>query len=81
MGEILACPSAPHIDKIHVALLDCHDVARLDRLWSRGTPGATQEMLSWAAWQRIYTVDPQWREMEGLSYKDVADIIVSRPEP
>ena len=26
MGEVLACPSAPCVDKIHVALLDCHDV-------------------------------------------------------
>ena len=62
MGEILACPSAPYIDEIHVALLDCHDVVRLDRLWQRGTPGATQDMLSWAAWQRVHAVDPQWRQ-------------------
>jgi hypothetical protein len=61
MGEILACPSAPQIE-IRVALLDCQDVVRLDRLRMRGTHGATQEMLSWAAWQRVHAVDPQWRQ-------------------
>jgi hypothetical protein len=58
LGEILACPSAPHIDEIHVALLDCHDVVRLDRLRKRGTHGATQDMLSWAAWQRACRRSP-----------------------
>lgn len=62
MGEVLACPSAACVDKIHVALLDCHDVVRLDRLWRRDTHGATQDMLSWAAWQRVHAVDPQWRQ-------------------
>jgi hypothetical protein len=28
----------------------------------RGTHGATQEMLSWAVWQRVHAVDPQWRQ-------------------
>src|SRR5262249_52289860 len=51
----------PQIE-IRVALLDCHDVVRLDRLRTRGTHGATQEMLSWAAWQRVHAVDPQWRQ-------------------
>src|SRR6516162_2303046 len=36
MGEILACPSAPDIGEIHVALLDCRDIVRLDRLRKRG---------------------------------------------
>jgi hypothetical protein len=62
MGEILACTSVPYIDKIHVALLDCHDAVRLDRLGKRETHGATQEMLSWGAWQRVHAVDPQWRQ-------------------
>jgi hypothetical protein len=62
MGEVLACPSAPDIDKIGVALLDCHDVMHLDRLARRGTHGATQDILSWAAWQRVHPVDPQWRQ-------------------
>jgi hypothetical protein len=62
MGEITVCPSAPDVDEIRVCLLDCHDVVRLDRLWQRGTHGATQDMLSWAAWQRVHAVNPQWRQ-------------------
>jgi hypothetical protein len=62
MGEIMACPSAHPIDEIRVALLDCHDVVRLDRLRKRGTHGITQDMVSWAAWQRVHAVDPQWRQ-------------------
>jgi hypothetical protein len=58
VGEILACPSAPHIDEIHVALLDCHDVVRLDRLRRRGAHGVTQDMLSWAAAARARRRSP-----------------------
>jgi hypothetical protein len=54
MGEIMACPSAPSVGKIHVALIDCHDVVRLDRLRKRGTRGV--------AWQRVHAIDPQWRQ-------------------
>ncbi len=61
LGEILACPSAPEVNGIAVFLLDCADVVRIDRLRSRGTHGATQDMLNWAAWQRLHAVDPQWR--------------------
>jgi hypothetical protein len=61
LGEILACPSAPDLDGIHVALLDCYDVQRIERLRQRGTHGASQDMLSWAAWQRMHAVDPRWR--------------------
>ena len=61
LGEILACPSAPELDGVRAALLDCHDVVRLDRLRRRGG-GATQDMLSWAAWQRVHAVDPPWRQ-------------------
>src|SRR5262245_3763930 len=53
--------SAPRIE-IRVALLDCQDVVRLDRLRMRGAHGAMQEMLLWAAWQRVHAVDPQWRQ-------------------
>jgi hypothetical protein len=49
MGEIMACPSARQIDEIRVALLDCLDVVRLNRLRKRKTHGVTQDMLSWAA--------------------------------
>lgn len=61
LGEVLACPSAPQAGPVAVCLLDCGDVLRIDRLRSRGTHGCTQEMLSWAAWQRVHAVDPQWR--------------------
>jgi hypothetical protein len=60
LGEILACPSAPQVNGIAVCLLDCADVIRIDRLRARGMPGATQDMLNWAAWQRLHAVEPQW---------------------
>lgn len=60
-GEILAAPSAPLIKGgVRLLLLDCHDLVRIDRLRARGHGGDTQEMLSWAAWQRMHAVDPQW---------------------
>jgi hypothetical protein len=64
LGEVLACPSALHIEKICPLLLDCHDVTRIDRIRGRdATPvWASQDMLSWAAWQRMHAVDPQWRQ-------------------
>lgn len=61
MGEILACPTAPEIEKILVCLLDCHDVILIVRIRNRGTDGDTQDVLNWAAWQRMHAVDPQWR--------------------
>ena len=36
-------------------------VVRIDPLRARGATGDTQEMLCWAAWQRMHAVDPQWR--------------------
>ena len=62
LGEALACPSALEVDGIAACLLDCYDVVRIDRLRSRGTHCDTQEMLCWAAWQRMHAVDPQWRQ-------------------
>ncbi len=61
LGEILACPSAADAGGVAACLLDCADVARIDRLRSRGTHGCTQDTLNWAAWQRVHAVDPQWR--------------------
>ena len=61
-GEILACPSAPKVSGIELCLLDCYDTVRIERLKNRGTHGATQDMLCWAAWQRMHLVDPQWRQ-------------------
>ena len=51
LGEVLACPSAPEINRLAVCLLDCADVVRIDRLRARGSNGANMEMLCWAAWQ------------------------------
>ena len=62
LGEVLACPSAPQVDGVVACLLDCYDVVRIDRLRARDLHGATQEMLCWAAWQRMHAVDPQWRQ-------------------
>jgi len=62
LGEILGAPSAPKLEGIAVCFLDCDDVTRIDRLRSRGTHGATQDTLNWAAWQRFHAVDPQWRQ-------------------
>jgi hypothetical protein len=63
-GEILACPSAPLVAEIAGCLLDCGDVVRIDRLRARNVHdyGISQEMLCWAAWQRMHAVDPQWRQ-------------------
>jgi len=60
-GEIRACPSAAEAGTLEICLLDCQDLVRIDRLRSRGTHGCTQEMLSWAAWQRVHAADPGWR--------------------
>ncbi len=64
LGEVLACPSAARLAKICPALLDCNDVRRIDRIRARDENPvlASQEMLCWAAWQRMHTVDPQWRQ-------------------
>ncbi len=60
LGEVLACPSAPEINRLAVCLLDCADVVRIDRLRARNSNLANMEMLCWAAWQRMHAVDPQW---------------------
>jgi hypothetical protein len=65
LGEVLACPSAQAIEGIHALLLDCADVARIDRIRARDgsdAKWASQEMLCWAAWLRMHASDPQWRQ-------------------
>jgi len=62
LGEILASPSMPQVNGIAVCLLDCSDWARIERLNKRGTYGANQDMLNWAAWLRMHSVDPQWHQ-------------------
>ncbi|MHB8600507.1 MAG: DEAD/DEAH box helicase family protein [Ktedonobacteraceae bacterium] len=63
-GELLACPSAESLAGIAVIMLDCSDVVRIDRLRARGDGPecVTQDILSWAAWQRMHAADPQWRQ-------------------
>ena len=60
-GEILACPSAARLRGVHICLLDCDDVVRIERLRRRGAGCDTMDTLCWAAWQRMHAVDPQWR--------------------
>ena len=45
-------------------MLDCTDAVRINRLKTRGDQPsyATQDVLSWSAWQRMHAVDPQWRQ-------------------
>lgn len=62
LGEVLACPSGSQLDHVATCLLDCYDVTRIDRLRKRGLHGDTQDMLCWAAWQRMHAADPQWRQ-------------------
>lgn len=62
LGELLAAPSAPQLGGLRALLLDVRDVERVSRLRRRGTPEhATQDMLNWAAWQRLHASDPGWR--------------------
>ncbi|MEX2542945.1 MAG: hypothetical protein WD314_14140 [Trueperaceae bacterium] len=71
-GELLAAPSAHLLDGVVACLLDVRDVERVDRLRSRGSSeAASQEMLNWAAWNRMHAVDPQWRQ----------DVIMDGGEP
>lgn len=72
-GEVLACPSATGVNGIAIIMLDCSEMVRINRLRARGDrPSyATQDVLSWSAWQRMHAVDPQWRQdvlrAEGIS--------------
>lgn len=61
LGEVLATPHSVDVQGISLCLLDCGDVVRVDRLRTRGTHGADQDTLNWAAWQRMHASDPQWR--------------------
>ncbi|MFS8506940.1 MAG: AAA family ATPase [Candidatus Babeliales bacterium] len=62
LGEILACPSAQHIEKVNFCLLDVDDFERIQRLKRRNTYGADQTMLNWSAWLRMHHQDPQWAQ-------------------
>ena len=60
LGELMACPSVTKLEGLHFCLLDVHDFERIQRLQKRGTYGADQLMLNWAAWLRMHTQDPSW---------------------
>lgn len=75
LGEILACPSAPQLNKVNFCLLDVEDFKRIQRLKKRNTYGTDQHMLNWAAWLRVHHQDPQWMQQvlkencwEGLNF-------------
>ena len=62
LGEILACPSAKKLNKVHFCLLDVNDFERIQRLKTRHgkADGADQNMLNWSSWLRMHHKDPQW---------------------
>jgi hypothetical protein len=64
LGELLATPSAVHLDAIACCLLDCRDQTRVDRLAlrKRWSEEETSWHLPWAAWLREHARDPQWRQ-------------------
>lgn len=60
---MLACPSAPQLDGIAVALVDVADRQRWQRLEQRD-PGqwdtvAKRRFIGWARWQRAHAADPR----------------------
>lgn len=62
LGEILACPSAKHLDKINFCLLDVTDYERIIRLKNRNTYDIDQNMLNWSSWLRMHHQDPKWMQ-------------------
>lgn len=48
------------LSAIHLLLLDVTDPERVRRLRARGDEHATQDMLNWAAWLRVYQVLAAW---------------------
>ena len=65
LGEILAAPSAVHLDGIAACLLDVADDERLRRLERRDPgrwqPHTVQSLLGWAQWHREHAADPRSR--------------------
>ncbi len=63
LGELLACPSALQLVRIAACVLDCADTVRVARMRARGIDPRwppSQDLLNWAAWQRMHAWDPQW---------------------
>ena len=66
LGELLACPSAPHLNGIAACVLDCDDVVRIERMRARGIDPRwppSQGLLNWASWHRMHAHDPQWEPL------------------
>jgi hypothetical protein len=65
LGEVLASPSAIHLDGIAACLLDVADDERWRRL-ERRDPGrwhrdAKRSFIGWARWHRGHAADPRYR--------------------
>jgi hypothetical protein len=61
-GELLAAPSADHLEGVGVCLLDCRPDVQRERLRRRGEPPATiPHHLAFAEWIRGHVQDPAWR--------------------
>ncbi|GIJ67013.1 hypothetical protein Voc01_019300 [Virgisporangium ochraceum] len=66
LGEVLATPSAVHLDGLAAALVDVADGERLRRLEARD-PGrwddaARRACVGWAHWHRGHAADPRHRQ-------------------
>jgi hypothetical protein len=65
LGEVLASPSATHLNGIAACLLDVEDRQRWHRLESRDpgkwNPDAKRSFIGWAQWHREHATDPQRR--------------------
>lgn len=60
LGELLACPSAVKIKRIHFCLLDVNDIKRVERLKQDFKHNCNQNMLNWSSWLRMHTLNPKW---------------------
>lgn len=61
LGEILAARHAECLDGIAACLLDCADVARVERLIARGHEALLGQALpDRAAWLRLHAWSPRW---------------------
>jgi len=65
LGEVLATPSAVHLNGIAACLLDVADNERLRRLEHRDPgrwqPQGLQSLIGWARWHRAHAADPRYR--------------------
>jgi hypothetical protein len=64
LGELLACRIATEFAGIAPCLVDCSDMARIQRLRSRGWPSSIPDadVLGWAEWMRRHAQDPRHRQ-------------------